>query len=421
MAEALCPGVGKARPKARIVRVRRLECRMRIAFYAPLKSPTHNTPSGDRRVGRLLMDALRLAGHTVVLASDFRSFEGNGDALRQAVIRDQGTGIANRLIQQWLDGAQDERPELWFTYHLYYKAPDWIGPEVSKALRLPYVIAEASYAAKRAGGLWATGHAATRTAIQAATLLLCPTHDDVAGLQQVAGGHTHVVRLPPFLDPAPYRLAEQTRDAQRANLCATYDLPGQEPWLVVVAMMRSGDKLASYHLLAQALRHLADLRWQILVVGNGSARDEVQALLERAVPGRAHFLGERSADALAGIYAASDFFIWPAVNEAYGMAMLEAQAAGIPVVSCAVRGVPDVVCDGRTGLLAAPGDAAGLGRLARALLLDRPRRVAMGKAAAQFVVAERSTWEAARQLNRAFDGLQTHLPGAEPTGVDAPA
>src|SRR3546814_1683340 len=45
-----------------------------------------------------------------------------------------------------------QRPQLWFTYHLYYKAPDWIGPKVARALRIPYVVAEASVAYKRASG-----------------------------------------------------------------------------------------------------------------------------------------------------------------------------------------------------------------------------------------------------------------------------
>ena len=421
MVKARCPEVGKARPKARIVRACRLECRMRIAFYAPLKSPTHNTPSGDRRVGRLLMDALRLGGHAVELASDFRSFEGDGNKTRQALIRDEGCAVAKRLVAHWLDVSQLERPELWFTYHLYYKAPDWIGPRVSKALGIPYVVAEASYAAKRAGGPWALGHTASRDAIQAANLLLCPTHDDMVGLEQVAAAQTRVLRLPPFLDPAPYRAAARSRDAQRASLSGTHGLPVHEPWLVVVAMMRSGDKLASYRLLAQTLARLADLAWQILVVGDGSARAEIQAFLEHAAPRRTHFLGECDSDKLAAIYAASDICIWPSVNEAYGMSMLEAQAAGIPVVSCAVRGVPDVVCDGRTGLLAAPGDAAGLADLARQLINDPARRTAMGQAAAQFVVGERSTGEAARQLNRAFADLQAHMPATASLGSGTPA
>ena len=410
MVTAMCPGGGKARPKGGIVRVCRLECRMRIAFYAPLKSPTHPTPSGDRRVGRLLMDALRLGGHAVELASEFRSFEGIGDPVQQTLIRNEGGVIADRLLEQWLAGAHQERPEVWFSYHLYYKAPDWIGPRVSKVLGIPYVVAEASYATKRASGPWAQGHTATRDAIQAASLLLCPTQHDVAGLQQVAVAPTLVVSLPPFLNPAPYRLAAQTRYGHRASLGVAHGLPVQAPWLVVVAMMRSGDKLASYRQLAQALERLMDLPWQILVVGDGSARAEIQALLEQAAPGRARFLGERGGDELVAIYAASDIFIWPSVNEAYGMAMLEAQAAGVPVVSCAVRGVPDVVCDGRTGLLAAPDDAAGLAQLTRELLLDSTRRVAMGQAAAQFVFEERSVEGAARLLNVALGDLKSHFP-----------
>ena len=47
---------------------------MRIAFYAPLKPPDHPVPSGDRRIARLLLEALRRAGHEVALASRLRSY-----------------------------------------------------------------------------------------------------------------------------------------------------------------------------------------------------------------------------------------------------------------------------------------------------------------------------------------------------------
>ena len=107
---------------------------MRIAFYAPLKSPTHGTPSGDRRVARLLMDALQLAGHRVELVSDFSSFEGDGDAMRQAELRAQGAELGRVLTNRWQAGSATERPELWFTYHLYYKAPDWLGPIACRTL-----------------------------------------------------------------------------------------------------------------------------------------------------------------------------------------------------------------------------------------------------------------------------------------------
>jgi glycosyltransferase involved in cell wall biosynthesis len=75
----------------------------------------------------------------------------------------------------------------------------------------------------------------------------------------------------------------------------------------------------------------------------------------------------------------------------------------MPVVSCATRGVPDVVQDGVTGLLAPQIDARALARCVRALLVDPARREAMGVAAADFVGRARSLQQAAQELGRALD------------------
>lgn len=379
---------------------------MRIAFYAPLKSPTHGTPSGDRRVAGLLMDALGRAGHRVELVSTFRSHDAAGDAQRQAALRAQGIALGRRLAGQWREGPAAARPDLWFTYHAYYKAPDWLGPEASAVLRIPYVIAEASHAAKRAGGPWDIGHRGALEAIRRADLLLCPTHDDMEGLRGVVAAPERVVWLPPFLDAAPFRIAAGERAAQRARLAHAHGLDAETPWIAVAAMMREGDKLASYRMLAGALGGLQDLRWRLLVAGDGSARGAVEAALGAAIPGRAVFLGALGMSGIAALNAAADLCVWPAVNEAYGMAMLEAQAAGLPVVSCATRGVPDVVEHGRTGLLAPPGDEAALGALARELLLDAGQRARLGEAAAAFVANERSLEAAVARLR----GLLERIP-----------
>jgi glycosyltransferase involved in cell wall biosynthesis len=379
---------------------------MRIAFYAPLKSPMHGTPSGDRRVAGLLMDALGRAGHKVELVSTFRSYDPEGDPRRQAALREQGTALGERLAAQWRDGAAAARPELWFTYHSYYKAPDWLGPAASRGLGVPYVIAEASHAGKRAGGPWDIGHRGALESIRHARLLLCPTHDDMEGLRRAMEGspalggppgEDRVRWLPPFLDPAPFRAAAASREGHRAKLVEAHRLDPAVPWIAVVAMMREGDKLASYRVLAGVLGRLNDLPWRLLVAGDGPARGAVEAALG-ALAGRVAWLGALDLAQVAALNAAADLCVWPAVNEAYGMAMLEAQAAGLPVVSCASRGVPDVVADGRTGLLAPAGDEAALAASVRGLLQDAPRRKRMAAAAAAFVADERSSAAAARNL-----------------------
>jgi len=371
---------------------------MRIAFYAPLKSPAHGTPSGDRRIAGLLMDALARAGHRVELASSFRSYEPAGDAPRQAALREEGTALGRRLAEQWRDGSAGARPDLWFTYHLYYKAPDWLGPEASTALGIPYVVAEASHAQKRAGSAWHTGHQGALEAIRRADLLLCPTRDDMEGLRTAGALRERIESLPPFLDAAPFRAAAGRREAGRAELARRHGLDPRVPWLAVAAMMRPGDKLASYGALARALGQLRDLSWRLLVAGDGSARGEVEAAFAAAIPGRAVFLGALPLDEVAATYAAADLCVWPAVNEAYGMAMLEAQAAGLPVVSCATRGVPDVVVHGTTGLLAPGGDEHAFAGLVRELLIDEGKRERMSAAAAAFAAGERGIDTASARL-----------------------
>ena len=372
---------------------------MRIAFYAPLKPPTHAVPSGDRRVAGLLMDALERVADHIELVSTFRSFDGDGDAERQEALRSQGAAHAERLASAWRKGPAEMRPTLWFTYHVYYKAPDWLGPAVSAALGIPYVIAEASYAGKRAGGPWAIGHEAAADAIAHARLVLAPSRDDVAGLQALIPKQ-RIVHLPPFLDAELYRAAGKKRRQHREQLALARGLDPAVPWIVVAAMMRAGDKLASYRELAEALSHLTDLPWRLVVAGGGSGRAEVEKALERAAPGRTCFLGTLEARELATTYAACDLYAWPAVNEAYGMSLLEAQAAGVPVVSRPLRGVPDVVMDGRTGLLT-QDLTVGL----RALLGDARRRETLGRDAAAFIHNERSLDAAAQRLGKLLAAL----------------
>ena len=199
---------------------------MQVAFYAPLKPPS-DSPMDHRDGARFMMEALARAGHRVELISRFRSHDDEGDLDRQAARREQGVELARKLVAQWRIGGRAARPELWFTHHVYYKAPDWLGPLVCEELGVPYVIAEASFAPKRAGGRWAVGHDAAADAIRRADLVLCPTRHDVVCVEPLVFNRERIVRLPPFLDPGPLRGAAGMREAHRKALATTHGLdPG---------------------------------------------------------------------------------------------------------------------------------------------------------------------------------------------------
>ena len=363
-----------------------------VAFYAPLKSPNHPLPSGDRTMARLLMKALDRAGFPPHLATEIRTIDKSGDRQVQDDLKRQSLAEASRLIAHYRALPEDQRPVLWFTYHVYYKAPDWIGPRVSDALNIPYVIAEGSRAAKRAHGPWALGHEGAETALDRADAIFVMTAKDRIALERSRPPHQALIDLPPFMDAEEWPKPPAPRGSDA-------------PRLLTVAMMREGDKLASYGILATALARIAHCAWSLDIVGDGEARDEI-ARLFWPVASRVRFRGRvESRSDLAALYRAADLFVWPAVNEAYGMVLLEAQFFGCPVVAGDFGGVASVVKDGETGILTPPGDAAAFSDAVRGLLAQPERLRALGAHARRFVGEERNLEQAAMRLREALSSL----------------
>jgi glycosyltransferase involved in cell wall biosynthesis len=358
---------------------------MRIAYYAPLKSPDHAVASGDRELARGLLQALRIAGHDVTLASRLRSFDAHGDAVRQARLGRIGSRIAQRLVARW---RSNDCPELWFTYHVHHKAPDFLGPRVSRALGIPYVIAEASIAPRQRTGPWAEGYADACAAIRAADCVIFLNPADVAAVRDARPAGAASAMLAPFIDVARFvdhapRAPDRTSPALR---------------LITVAMMREGAKLASYCALAAALAHLVDIPWTLSIVGDGPARARVAAAFA-TLGDRVSLVGMRCAADVASLLAASDLFAWPAIDEAFGIAFLEAQACGVPVVGADTLGVASVVAAGRTGLLAPHGDVDAFAAALRSLMLDTALRHRMRISAVEYVRERHDLPAAAARLD----------------------
>ncbi|MEZ2126705.1 MULTISPECIES: glycosyltransferase family 4 protein [unclassified Sinorhizobium] len=352
---------------------------MRIAFYAPLKSPYNPVPSGDRLMARLLMRALEIAGHTVEVASEFRNFAGTPQAL--ADLATAANGELERLRHRW---THEPPPDLWFCYHPYYKSPDPFGPRISAELNIPYVTAEASYSKRRNQIGWSASQALVAQAVHRAAVNICFTERDLDGLRENVP-QARYARLKPFIDTEAFaKISPNPRPSR----------------LMTVAMMRSGDKFESYRMLAAALRLIPDRPWTLSLIGDGPMRNEVRALFTALDPGRIEWLGERSAAEIASLLSQGGIYVWPGCGEAYGLAYLEAQAAGLPVVAQATAGVPEVVEADMTGVLTPDGDVGAYAAAIGALLDEPARRDAMGRAARRFVLGERSLVDAAKKLDR---------------------
>ncbi|QPC88739.1 glycosyltransferase [Mesorhizobium sp. NBSH29] len=355
---------------------------MHIAFYAPLKSPEHPVPSGDRLMARQLVKALTLSGHSVELVSEMRVFLPNPDDTQS-----YDAVLATARAETVRIAALPKKPDLWFTYHPYYKSPDLLGPAMAAHFGIPYVTAEASYSPRRSSGIWAETQQRVADAVAGAAINLCFTVRDRAGLLNALPA-AKLEMLAPFIDTAPF-----TEVASGTHL-------------ITLAMMRSGDKLASFVMLARALEHLGDREWTLNVIGDGPARGAVDDAFAHLPAHRITWLGEAAPDTVPKLLAEGGIYVWPGCGEAYGLAYLEAQAAGLPVIAQNTAGVPDVVCDGVTGILTPEGDVPAFAGAIAALLDDVERRNVMGAAARRFVTAERSLGAAAWRIDDLLGGLR---------------
>ena len=372
---------------------------MLVAFYAPMKPPDHPVPSGDRHLARLLMTALRHSGHTPELISRFVSRDGAGDPDRQARLQGLGDKLVDRLTRQLAARPLEQRPKAWLTYHLYHKAPDWLGPRIADAFHIPYIVVEASSAPKRAGGPWDIGYQGANAAIARADAIFTLNSDDWDCLQPVLREPVLHRRLLPFVDAAPFTKSRMRRANLRDGFAARGGWDPDTVLLLAVGMMRPGAKEKSYAVLAEALTQLSGPNWHLLVAGDGPQRDAITAQLNNAAPGRVTFLGTLDEPALTEAYTASDMLVWPAIDEAFGIALLEAQAAGLPVVAGKQRGVPDIIASGITGLLPKPGDATAFAQALQRLIDDPEARTRMGEAASRRVLEQFDVPVAAERLD----------------------
>jgi glycosyltransferase involved in cell wall biosynthesis len=181
-------------------------------------------------------------------------------------------------------------------------------------------------------------------------------------------------------------LAAGTCDAERTvvipNAVETGRAPrssatGRErPLIITVGRLKAPKDFLT---LVRALDALPPDSFDAVIVGEGPDRSRLEAEIEAlGLTHRVRLAGERQD--VTDLLAAADVFVLPSASEGMPVSVLEAMAAGLPVVASRVGGVPEQVADGETGLLVEPGDAGELAAAVGRLIHDGELRRRLGAA-----------------------------------------
>lgn len=156
------------------------------------------------------------------------------------------------------------------------------------------------------------------------------------------------------------------------------DLAGRHPVLVMVGLLTSRK---GHEVLFRAVQQIGDRypRMAVLVVGEGPLRGRLEELSRHlGIAGQVRFTGFR--DDVARLMRAADVVVLPSQNEGFGYVLAEAMAQARPVVASRISSIPEVVAEGRTGLLVPPGDAGALRDAILDLAADPDKARRMGLA-----------------------------------------
>jgi len=220
-----------------------------------------------------------------------------------------------------------------------------------------------------------------------------------AFIRQIEGVAPHKIRS------VHYGLAPTPRSGRRAEIRRELALPADAPLVATVGRLTE-QKGHAYLLRAWALVTAARPEARLVIVGDGPLRERLTILARAlAVSDTVRFTGWRR-DA-TDVVEAADAYAHPSLWEGFGLALLEAMAAGKAVVASRVSTIPEIVVDGETGWLVAPRDGQALARALLQLLDDPVGSRQMGEAGCRRV---RTCFDAERMVRATEAVYEEILP-----------
>ena len=336
----------------------------------PFKPPGHRNPSGDLITGMELHDFLVRQGHKITLASTLRS--------RWIYLKPWKYVSAALERKRIIRSFAKTPPDLWLTYHSYYKAPDVLGPACSRESSIPYVIFQGIYSTKRRRKLLTLpGFILNRSALISARMVFTNKKGDELNLKRLLP-EDRVKYVAPGLRPEQFCFDVGSRRALREQWSV-----GKRRVVMTTAMLRPGVKTTGVRKVIESCQELIRRGTNILlvVIGDGSSRHVLEGEGREKLSANSLFLGKIPRHELYRYYSAADVFAFPGIEESLGMVYLEAQSSGLPVVAYGDWGAKEAVVHQQTGLLSQASQPDQFTDHIEVLLLNRDKRAAMREAA----------------------------------------
>jgi glycosyltransferase involved in cell wall biosynthesis len=347
---------------------------MKICFYAPFKPLIHPNPSGDLIIANGLYNFLSHCGHRIRTVSSLRTRWIFWKPWKWVSILHEQQRI-EKLVNDFL-------PDIWLTYHTYYKAPDILGPYIVQKQKIPYVIFQGIYSTKRRRDLHTgIGFILNRKALQTASHIFSNRKEDEINLRRIIPKDC-LSYVPSGIFPKEFQFDPKAR----ADLRRFWNV-GETPVVLSAAMFRADVKTEGLMWVIRACGKLfkQGINLFLAIAGDGKQKHILKSMAEQYLPGRVIFAGKIKRDQMYRFYSAGDLFVFPGIRESLGMVFLEAQSCGLPVVAFNNGGIPEVVRQDKTGFLTPLFSEPPFLYAIEKLLHNRHLARKMGKAAGDYI------------------------------------
>lgn len=348
---------------------------MKIAFYAPFKPLGHKNPSGDLVIARGIVQFLEAKGHAIEVQSNLRA--------RWIYFKPWLWPALAQDFIKCIKRLHKNPPDVWLTYHTYYKAPDLLGPWVCKVLKIKYVIFQGIYSTKRKRRFKTiSGFYLNRAALNRADHVFTNKLADLKNLKRIIP-ERHLTYIKPGIKLDEFVKDDNFGEKQRK----TWGIENNCPIILTAAMFRDDVKTRGLSWLIKCCASLIDsnMRFHLVIAGKGKMENELKTLARKYLPGHCTFAGKIPGEKMYQFYSSGDIFAFPGIRESLGMVYLEAQSCSLPIVAFKNGGIPEVVEHKRTGFLVPMYDCIAFSGMLKSFLKDKMLCKKMGHQAEEYV------------------------------------